>query len=155
MLVKCISCLICYLNEMWKQVTPRLHFCCFIEQQRHSLVKVMKWGHPPTSIIGLNPCSLLSLSNPPPSSSWRKWLTGALCRKSPSHYSCTAVQLCHCAAEQSSVNFESGEGETKHYNFESGLWVGARWVTNAAARLLFLCAKYRGRCGKGLLNYEF
>lgn len=37
--VKCISHLICSLNEMWKQFTPRLHLCCFTKQHRYSSIQ--------------------------------------------------------------------------------------------------------------------
>lgn len=37
--VKCISRLICCLNEMWKQFTPRLHLCCFTKQHRYSSIQ--------------------------------------------------------------------------------------------------------------------
>jgi hypothetical protein len=55
--VKCISRLICSINEMWRQFTPRLHLRCFKEQYRFHSTQGMKWGRLPCSFYGLNPHS--------------------------------------------------------------------------------------------------
>lgn len=60
--VKCISRLICSLNEMWRQFTPRSHWRCFKEQYRYHSTQEEKWGQPLPSLYGVSP---LSASDPP------------------------------------------------------------------------------------------